>query len=157
MKARVYIETSVISYLRGRPSQDTIVLAHQELTNSWWNDRSPLFDLLVSQLVYQEASAGNPDAANARLEAIANLRILEITAEAISLAQLLITKGPIPSENAADALHISIAAVNGVDYLLTWNCKHLANAALRGRITLLVEEAGYTCPVICTPEELMED
>ena len=79
------------------------------------------------------------------------------TLRTASLAERLVSMGPIPHEAAADALHIAIAAVNGVDYLLTWNCKHLANATLRGRIETQVEEAGYACPVICTPEELMED
>lgn len=162
MKDRIYIETSVVSYLIGRTSTDTIVAAHQKLTNKWWEQRAPRFELVVSELVYREAAAGDKAAgdkaaASARLEAIAELGILTITEEAVSLAELLTTKGPIPREYGADALHIAIAAVNGVEYLLTWNCKHLANAAHRWRIESLVESAGYVCPVICTPEELMED
>ena len=157
MKGRIYIETSVISYLKSRISTDTIVTAHQELTNKWWEERASRFDVVVSELVYREAAAGDAGAARARLEAIAKLRILTTTEEAVSLAELLTTGGPIPREYGADALHIAIAAVNGIDYLLTWNCKHLANAAHRGRIESLVEGAGYVCPIICTPEELMED
>lgn len=157
MQDRVYIETSVISYLRSRVSTDMIVAAHQRLTNRWWEERAPHYEMVVSELVHREAAAGDAAAADARLEAIANLKILRVTEEAVSLAELLTAKGPIPREHAADALHIAIAAVNGIDYLLTWNCKHLANAAHRSRIERLVEEAGYVCPVICTPEELMED
>ena len=157
MKERVYIETSVVSYLKGRRSGDTVVAAHQELTSNWWNERASRFELLISELVYREAAAGDATAARGRLEAVAGLKILTVTEEAASLAQLLVERGPIPREYAADALHIAIAAVNGMDYLLTWNCKHLANAAYRARIESLIEEAGYTCPVICTPEELMED
>ncbi|MEN6335236.1 MAG: type II toxin-antitoxin system VapC family toxin [Phycisphaerales bacterium] len=157
MKDRVYIETSVVSYLTGRRPPDTIVAAHQELTRRWWDERSSQFELLISQLVYREAAAGDATAADARLEAIAGLQILAVTDEAVSLAEQLVVKGPIPRDSAADALHVAIAAMNGVDYLLKWNCKHLANASHRGRIESLVRGAGYVCPIICTPEELMED
>ncbi len=157
MKDRVYIETSVVSYLRSRLSTDIIVAAHQRLTNKWWEERARRFEMLISELVYREAAAGDATAAGGRLEAIAKLKMLTITEEAVSLAEQLTARGPIPREHGADALHIAIAAVNGMDYLLTWNCKHLANAAHRGKIESLVEEAGYVCPVICTPEELMED
>jgi predicted nucleic acid-binding protein len=134
-----------------------IVAAHQRLTNKWWEERASRFEMLISELVYREAAAGDATAANLRLEAIANLKTLAITEEAVSLAELLTAKGPIPREHAADALHIAIAAVNGIDYLLTWNCKHLANAAHRSRIESLVEGPAYVCPIICIPEELMED
>jgi predicted nucleic acid-binding protein len=157
MKARVYIETSVVSYLKSRLSTDLVVAAHQELTRRWWSAVAPRFEMLISELVQREASAGDITAAGERLEAIAALRILTISEEAALLAEHLVERGLIPREHIADALHVAIAAVNGVDYLLTSNCKHLANAAHRGRIEWLVAEAGYTCPVICTPEELMED
>lgn len=103
-----------------------------------------------------EAAAGDPEAASLRLEALAQLKRLTVNAEARSLAHLLIERGPIPQAYLSDALHIAVAAVNGMNYLLTWNCKHLANAALRRRIEALVIGAGYPCPIICTPEELME-
>jgi hypothetical protein len=157
MKARVYIETSVVSYLKSRLSTDLVVAAHQELTRRWWSERAPQFEILISELVLREASAGDITAAGARLEAVAALQILTISEEAALLAEHLVGRGPIPREHIVDALHVAIAAVNGVDYLLTWNCKHLANAARRGRIEWLVVEAGYTCPMICTPEEPMED
>jgi predicted nucleic acid-binding protein len=157
MKERLYIETSVVSYLCSRPSTDMIVAAHQKLTHRWWRERASRFEMLISELVYQEAAAGDAEAAGARLEAVAACRILTITEAAVSLAERLVANGPIPREHAADALHIAIAAVNGMDYLLTWNCKHLANAMHRSRIESLVDKAGYICPVICTPEELMED
>ncbi len=146
----------MVSYLTGRTSANLIVAAHQQLTRDWWEERAPDFDLLISVLVYQEAAAGHPDAAKLRIDVLADLSLLSVSNDAVSLAQRLVVRGPIPTESAADALHIAIAAINGIDYLLTWNCKHLANATLRGRIESLVEEAGYACPVICTPEELME-
>lgn len=156
MKQRVYIETSVVSYLTSRPSRDVVVAAHQELTRQWWDERSSEFELVVSELVEQEAGQGNLDASRQRLVVIEGIVILAAGDAAASLAEYLVSNGPIPREFGADALHIAIAAVNGIDYLLTWNHKHLANAAHRHRIEMLVEEAGYACPLICTPEELME-
>lgn len=157
MKQQVYIETSVVSYLTGRPSRDMVVASHQELTRQWWETRSAAFDLLISELVRQEVRRGDTEASGKRMTAIERIPILQTSEAAVSLADQLVSAGPIPQEAAADALHIAVAAVNGVAYLLTWNCKHLANAALRHRIEMLVEEAGYACPVICTPEELMEE
>lgn len=157
MKERVYVETSVVSYLTSRPSRDMVIAAHQELTRQWWKDRSGEFELFISELVQEEARRGDPDASAARLEVLGQLPIISISDEAVTLAEHLVSEGPIPKESAADALHIAIAAVNGIDFLLTWNCKHLANASHRNRIEALVEGAGYACPVICTPEELMED
>jgi predicted nucleic acid-binding protein len=157
MRPLLYVETSVVSYLTGRRSQDLIVAAHQELTRKWWSERGRQFDLVISELVYREASGGDAEAAGARIRALDGLRILKIGEDAFSLAERLLAKGPIPRAYAEDALHISVAAVNGADYLLTWNCKHLANAAHRAIVESVVEEAGYACPIICTPEELMED
>jgi predicted nucleic acid-binding protein len=122
----------------------------------WWEERSGAFELVVSELVQQEAGAGDPDASRSRLAVLEGIAILALSDEAVSLAEHLVDVGPIPREAVADALHIAVAAVNGIDYLLTWNCKHLANASLRVQIAALLEDAGYACPVICTPEELME-
>jgi len=157
MRPLLYVETSVVSYLTGRQSQDLIVAAHQELTRKWWRERGGRFDLVISELVYREASGGDPEAAGARVAALDGLRLLKIGEDAFSLAERLLAKGPIPRPYAEDALHIAVAAVNGVDYLLTWNCRHLANAAHRAIVEGIVEAAGYACPIICTPEELMED
>lgn len=157
MKEKVYIETSVVSYLTGRPSRDMVVAAHQELTRQWWDTRAASFDLLVSELVREESGGGDADASRKRMAAIADVPVLTATEAAVVLAEQLVSNDLVPREFAADALHISIAAVNGVDYLLTWNCKHLANAAHRQKTEAVVEAAGYVCPVICTPEELMEE
>lgn len=157
MKERVYIETSVVSYLTGRPSRDMVIAAHQELTRQWWETRASGFELLVSELVREESSGGDEEASRKRTAAIDNIPVLKANEAAVTLAERLVSQGLIPQEFAADALHIAVSAVNGVNYLLTWNCKHLANAALRQKIEALVEAAGYVCPVICTPEELMEE
>jgi predicted nucleic acid-binding protein len=157
MEQKVYIETSVVSYLTSRRSRDMVIAAHQELTLQWWEQRAGAFTLVISELVQEEAGKGDPAASDERLAVIAELPILTINDEAVLLAEQLVSSGPIPHSSAADAVHIAVAAVNGIDYLLTWNCKHLANAVHRNQIEALVEGAGYACPVICTPEELMED
>jgi predicted nucleic acid-binding protein len=157
MKQKVYIETSIVSYLTNRRSRDVVIAAHQELTLQWWEQRASVFTVVVSELVLEEAGRGDPAASTERLSAIQDLPILAVSNEAVSLAGQLVGSGPIPDSAAADALHIAIAAVNGVDYLLTWNCKHLANAMHRSRIEAMVEKSGYMSPTICTPEELMED
>jgi hypothetical protein len=157
MKPGVYLETTVISYLTARPSRDMVIAAHQELTRQWWTTRTGAFNLFVSELVRLEAGKGDAEAADKRITAIDEISILRTSEEAIVLADQLVSGGPIPSEAMADALHVAIAAVHGIDFLLTWNCAHLANAVHRHRLEAVIEGAGYTCPVICTPEELMEE
>lgn len=157
MKRRVYIETTIVSYLAARPSPDRIVAGRQALTEEWWRSRRPLFEVLVSELVVQEAAEGDPEAASRRLSNLSGIDALGISDLAVSLAEALVREGPIPHEYGEDALHIALCAVNGVDFLMTWNCRHLANAALREEVRAMVEKHGFRCPVICTPEELMED
>jgi predicted nucleic acid-binding protein len=157
MRWKVYVETSVISYLTSRPSRDLIVASHQQLTQEWWTNHRQKFELFVSQTVLEESVGGDREAAEQRLRAVADLPLLEITEGAIGLAKDLIRLGPLPKKAEVDALHIAIAVTNRVDYLLTWNCKHLANAALRSRIERVCRARGYEPVVICTPEELLED
>ena len=156
MKLKVYIETTIPSYLTARSSRDLIKAAQQQVTREWWETRDR-FDLLVSQLVIEESSAGDQEASKERLRAIDGLRVLRISGEAIGLAEKLVGGVPLPDKAAADALHIALAVVGGVDYLLTWNCKHIANAAIRHRIETVCRADGYEPPVICTPVELMEE
>jgi predicted nucleic acid-binding protein len=156
MKPKVYLETTVISYYTARPSRDIITVAHQQLTEEWWQARRNDFDLFVSQLVLQEANQGDEGAIQRRLEMIESIPEIEINPEAVSLAQALVSDRVIPEKAAADALHIAVATVQGMDYLLTWNLKHLANAAIRNAIADACRQRGYEPPVICTPEELLE-
>jgi hypothetical protein len=156
MKPKVYLETTIISYLTSRPSRDIITAAHQQSTQEWWEIRRNKFDVYVSQIVIQEAGEGDDDAITRRLDVIENIAQIEIQPEAVSLAQALITDGLIPEKAAADALYIAIATVQGMDYLLTWNLKHIANAAMRNAIADACRQRGYEPPIICTPEELME-
>ena len=155
-KPKAYIETTVVSYLTARPSRDIVVAGHQQSTRDWWDDRRSRFRLFSSQLVLQEAGRGDPDAARERLAQLHYTEALETTEDAIVLAAKFIHDGPLPQKAAEDALHIGVAVVNGMDYLLTWNLAHLANAALRNKIEQICRSNDYEPVVICTPEELME-
>ena len=151
------METTVVSYLTAWPSRDIVVAGHQQVTRDWWKLRKDRFDVLASELVVQEASAGDEEAARDRLEVLAGLNLLEMSTDALALAARLLESGTIPQEAADDAMHLAIAAVNGVEYLVTWNCRHLANATRRAQIEAAILAAGYEPPIICTPEELLED
>ncbi len=157
MKAKIYIETTIISYLTARPSRDIIIAAHQQITDEWWQTQRHLFDLYASQLVVREAGAGDEEYAQKRLNALKEAEYLEISENALSLAKILVEKGAVPQKAAEDALHISVAVVNGLDYLISWNCKHIANARMRRKINQVCLSSGYEPIIICTPEELMED
>ena len=154
MKRKVYIETSVISYLTARPSKTIIGAAHQQLTLSWWERRFE-YDPLVSLSVWQECAAGDPDAARRRLEALEGLDVLAITEDMISLAEALIALRLIPAKAIEDSLHIAIATLHHVDFLLTWNCRHIANPVIQEGIAEFLEQRGLFLPIICTPEELL--
>lgn len=157
MKPKVYIETTVLSYLTSRPSRDLRVAAHQQSTQDWWRDRRDAFDLYASQLVVQEASRGDEEAARSRTEKLEETQLLGATDEALWLAETIVQRSLIPQKVAEDAAHIAIATTNGMDYLLTWNLKHIANAVIRSKVEALCRTEGYAPPVICTPEELMEE
>ena len=156
MRPTAYIETSVVSYLTARPSRDVVIAAYQEITREWWRDAPDRFDLVASALVVAEARAGDPDAARIRLEALESVALLDATPDAENLANSLVGTGAVPRRAADDAAHIAIAVTNGVDFLVTWNFRHIANAAMRARIEQVCRQMGYEPPVICTPSELME-
>lgn len=153
----VYLETTFISYLVARPSRDLLVAAHQQTTQEWWADRRAEFECSVSQVVIDEASLGDPQEVQKRLAVIGNLPALEVTEDAESLAQAILSSGAIPPRAIRDAAHIAVAAVHDIDYLLTWNCRHLANAQVTRKILLVCDRLGQRMPIICTPEELMGD
>ncbi|MCK5682996.1 type II toxin-antitoxin system VapC family toxin [bacterium] len=156
MKAKVYIETSIPSYLTARPSNDIRAMANQNTTLEWWENRRGDFEIFISEFVIAELSQGDPEAAARRLKAIEAIPELDINDEVRQLGKLLISEGPIPEKAEMDAFHIAVAAVNGMDYLLTWNCKHIANAVMRSRVENVCHNHGYLPPIICTPQELME-
>ena len=157
MKPTVYVENSVISYLTARPARGNArVAVHQEMTRDWWDSRRHEFELFASAIVIEEAEDGDPGAAAARLSVIAGMTLLDVTADVRNLAAALLRETRLPSKATADALHIATAAVHGMDYLITWNCKHIANAVILRSVEALCRAYGYEPPVICTPEELME-
>jgi len=133
-----------------------VIAAHQQITRDWWKDCRGRYELCISQLVRQEATAGDAQAARERLEILDSMTLLPTSEEALELAEVFLDTAALPAKAAADALHVAVAAESGVDYLLTWNCRHLANAAMRTRIEEACEIRGCKCPIICTPEELLE-
>ncbi len=153
--AKVYLETSFIGYLTSRPSRDLIVAAHQQITHQWWEERRSGFELYTSKLVLDEAGAGDEEAAQKRLDVLQNIPLLDFTEEVLTLSEQLLTEGPFPRVATADALHVAVSTVHGMDYLLTWNCRHIANAEMARQATAVCNATGYDVPRICTPEELM--
>lgn len=147
--------TTIVSYLVASPTRDVIQAAHRQITRQWW-ERRDRFDLYVSRAVVAEARRGNPDAAARRLGALRGIPRLAGGRRVVELARDLVQRGTLPAQARMDAAHVGIAAANGMEYLLTWNLRHLANATIRGKIEEVVRAAGMVPPIICTPEELME-
>jgi hypothetical protein len=156
MKPKAYVETIIVSYLTALPSRDLVLAAHQQVTRDWWSTREA-FELFVSQSVLDEASAGDTAAAALRIAALRDLALLDLSADATLLATELIRGGGVPEKAKIDALHIAVASVHGMDYLVSWNCTHIANATMRGRIEAICRRAGFDPPVICTPLELVKE
>jgi hypothetical protein len=153
----IYIETTVVSYLTAWTSRDLVRAAQQRLTRDWWDTQRSRFDVFTSELVLLECGAGDATAAADRLAVLAGLPALTVSDEASEVANNLVARGAIPIVASRDALHVGICCVNGIDFLLTWNFKHLANAAMRDRIAEACEEMGYRSPVICAPDALFEE
>jgi len=156
MAERVYIETTFVSYLTAWPSRDVVIAGHQQITREWWDARRTVFELCVSQLVLDESAAGDAQAAQDRMVILQPMTVLETTVAALDLAKELIQSGALPAKAADDALHVAIAAVHAVPYLMTWNCRHLTNAVMRPVIEAVCRAKGFNAPIICTPEELLE-
>lgn len=158
MKPRVYVATSVISYLTNRPALDVITAGHQATTYRWWEEQRSNFDLVVSQFVLDEAASGDPVAAARRATTLLGVTRLNVNRPEISrLAQTLLAQRALPQKAFVDALHIAVSAVSGVDILLTWNFKHIANGAMMKHIERVCAEAGYRCPLLLTPLQLLGD
>ncbi|MBI4559564.1 MAG: type II toxin-antitoxin system VapC family toxin [Candidatus Hydrogenedentes bacterium] len=155
MKQKVYIKTSVVSYLTSRLSRDLIIVARQERTREIWQTLRSDFSPYVSALVVQEIGQGDPESASARSKALDGIPVLDISDAAKSLAKRLIDARVIPDTHLEDALHVAVAAIKGMDSLLTWNFSHINNAFTRSRIRVVVESDGYVCPELCSPEELI--
>lgn len=153
----VYIETSIPSYLTARPSHDVRSIAWQQLTIQWWEQEKDKYELFISELVVKEASSGNQDAAQRRLDSLRSITELVVDPETESLAEKLIVDGGFPVVAEIDALHVAIATVQKIDLFLTWNCRHINNAETKPIVRAICLKAGYTCPEICTPQELLRE
>ena len=155
MKKRVYLETSIISYLASRPSRDLITAANQQISLEWWERRRLDFELVASRYVWVEAELGDAQAAQGRLAFLEQVIELPLSIEVEPLADALCRRGALPAKARLDALHVAAAAVAGVDHLLTWNCTHIANAETLPLIEAVCREQGFEPPRISTPLELL--
>ena len=153
----VYIETSIPSYLTARPSRDVRTAAWQQITVQWWEQAKDQYELFTSELVVSEVSEGNPEAAQRRLDSLSSVTELVVDPEMEALAARLIADGGFPCPAEVDALHVAIAAVQGIDLFLTWNCRHINNAETKPIVRSICAVAGYSCPEICTPQELLPE
>jgi hypothetical protein len=155
--ATVYIETTIVGYMTAR-SRDTVIFqARQELTRDWWNSRRTNYDLVVSQLVLDEAGRGDEEAAAERLRLLAGIPLLRRADPRIdAIADKLLAAHLLPETARSDAMHVAIATVHAVDYLLTWNCKHIANADTLPKVYRMLTDMGYPSPLVVTPEEFSE-
>jgi hypothetical protein len=154
---RVFIETTIPSYLTARPARDVLQFARQEVTREWWETRRHLHELFTSQLVLHEAAKGDPDMARLRLECLSELQLLDINDRVLALAQRFLAERLIPVEEEDDAIHLATATVHGMDILLSLNYRHIVNAALQSRLRRIAEDAGYGLPFVCTPDQVMEE
>ena len=154
MKPSLYIETTIPSFLTGRRSINLILAGKQEVTLQWWEERRHRYDICISQFVLDEVSQGDPGAAQERLEVLVDIKMLEADNKTLELTKRILGSGIIPNKSATDAAHIAIASRYGIEFLMTWNCTHIANAEILSRINYIVSEAGFFLPIICTPDEL---
>ncbi len=152
----VYIESTIISYYAASRTRDLILAAHQEITREWWESVLPTLDPYVSQIVFDEISRGDADAAQRRLATVGEFKVLEMTADVASLADMYFNALSIPQKARNDSLHMALAVYHGMDYLVSWNCTHISSGRVRNVVTRINDQRGYQTPIICTPEELME-
>jgi predicted nucleic acid-binding protein len=156
MHPAIYIETTIPSYLAAWQSPQIVMAARQQITRDWWDNDRQNYELFISQVVLNEAAAGDPVAASKRIEIVRDVKVLEPPTEVDRIVDALMRQLPLPPNAATDALHIAYAIGHGVDYLLTWNCRHIANATLHTRMESICESLGFDLPTICTPEQLIE-
>ncbi len=151
---RIYIESTIPSYVVARPARDLLQAARQQMTKDWWDLKSSQHELFTSQIVLDEITNGETAMATQRLDVMAQIKLLDLTDEAKALTKDLLGSGLLPADADRDAAHIALATVHEMDILLTWNCRHIANAAIQARLRRLVEKSDFALPVLCTPDEL---
>ncbi len=153
--ATLYLETTIVSYLTARPSRDIIALAHQEITRDWWKTRRERYDIYASPVVLEEARIGDREAVEKRIQLVGELKMLAATPEVEDLARVYLSQLSLPQKAIRDAAHLAFACSYEMEYLLTWNCAHIANAEIRSQLLEINAKSNVWTPVICTPEELM--
>ncbi|HBE20517.1 MAG TPA: DNA-binding protein [Cyanobacteria bacterium UBA11149] len=157
MSETVYIETSILGYLTARATKNPILAANIEVTREWWQSRRSAFTLYISQIVLDEVARGDIEIATQRLEILNGLPLVELNQAVRSLSAQFLMRSNLPPKASDDAVHIAVATVHGLDYLLTWNCKHIANAQIQRKLTEVSLDFGYQLPIICTPYDLLGD
>ena len=155
MKPTLYLETTVPSYLTAWSSRDVVMLAHQQVTHEWWESRREAYEVFISQIVLDEAAMGDTAAARRRLALLTGFPLLDITQEVERLAAIYLQQIPLPEKAFRDALHLAIACAHGMDYLVTWNCTHIARGEVKRALESINAQEGIVSPTICTPEELL--
>ncbi|MCF8241420.1 MAG: type II toxin-antitoxin system VapC family toxin [Melioribacteraceae bacterium] len=156
MKQSVYVETTIVSYLTAKLSRDIVVAAHQQITQEWWENVRPKFDIFISPFVIQESERGDKVASLKRMELLSQINVLELNIEIEKLAKKYFDVLPIPNKAQLDAAHLAVACYHKMDYLISWNCKHIVSARIRKDLEKFNKEMNLITPTICTPEELME-
>jgi hypothetical protein len=151
---KVYLETTVVSYLTSRPNRDIVIAAYQEITRQWWADERQYFDLFISELVVREASQGDPDAAKDRLDVLKEIAMLGRSDDVDRLAKHLLNSKCFPTKAEDDAVHIAFAAAWHIPLMITWNMRHLLNPVMQPRIQAACQSLGFQAPVICSPDSL---
>lgn len=155
MSETVYIETSILGYLTARSTKNLILAANIEVTRDWWEFRRKTFTIYISQAVLNEVALGDPEIASRRLALIQDFPLLELNRDVRDLASQFLSRSNLPSKASVDAIHIAAATIHGMDYLLTWNCKHIANAQIQRKLADISFDFGYELPILCTPYELL--
>ncbi len=157
MTETIYIETSIIGYLTARSTKNLIITGNIEITRKWWQNRHNDFELYISQVVLDEVARGDAEIALRRLQILDGLPLVELNQAVRDLSEQFLGQSNLPPKASDDAVHIAAATVHGLDYLLTWNCKHIANAQIQKKLAQISANLGYELPVICTPYELLGD
>ena len=154
---RIYIESTIPSYVVARPARDLLQAARQQLTKDWWDLKREMHELFTSQVVLDEIAFGEKAMAQLRLDLLQGVPLLPVTDDVKDFARKVQTSGLLPATADRDATHIALASAYEMDILLSWNCRHIANATIQARLRRLADDAGFTLPVLCTPEELLEN
>ena len=155
MGSTVYLESTIPSYYTSDKSRDLVILAHQQITTEWWDKYLPEYEVYISELVLQEISAGDTDAAKKRNDVVADFPVLAINETVEKLAEIYVKNITILKEAVRDALHLAVASAHGMDYIVTWNCKHIARGEVMRAFESINDSEGILSPTICTPEELI--